>query len=57
MPINYAGSTSPHDIDPRRWERCQREVASAMIADGWPPKAGKFREVCMRRARKLFYKP
>lgn len=53
----FAYTLHPHDIDPRRWERCQREVTAAMIADGWPPKAGKFSEVCMRRARKLFYKP
>ena len=43
--------------DPRRWERCLRETAVQMIAQGWQPKAGKFRAVQQRRARRMFAPP
>ena len=45
------------DADPRRWERCRREAAAQMVAQGWNPKAGKFGEVQMRRALKLWLTP
>lgn len=42
------------EADPRRWERCRRETAAQMVAEGWNPRAGKFDEVLRRRARKLW---
>ena len=42
------------EADPRRWERCRKEAAAQMVADGWHPRAGKFDEVLRRRARKLW---
>lgn len=44
----------PCDIDPRRWSACMRQAEAAMLADGWSRHAGKFHEVRMRRARKLW---
>ena len=40
--------------NPRAWAACRREAAAQMMAEGWPPKARKFDEVMMRRARRLF---
>ena len=36
------------EADPRRWERCLREASAQMVAQGWPPKAGKFIEAKRR---------
>lgn len=47
-------SSNPWDIDPKRWERCVQQSAATMIAAGWIPKARKFDEVRMRKARGLF---
>lgn len=52
MPTSYG--LKPHDIDPRRWEACRRQVAADMVAAGWSRHAGKFCEVQMRRALRLF---
>ncbi len=42
------------EADPRRWERCRKEAAAQMVAEGWHQRAGKFDEVLRRRARKLW---
>lgn len=42
------------ESDPRRWDRCRREAAAQMVAQGWNPKAGKFNEVQMRKATQLW---
>jgi hypothetical protein len=42
------------EADPRRWERCRQQAAAQMVAEGWNPHAGKFSQVQMRRARKLW---
>jgi hypothetical protein len=42
------------ETNPRRWERCLRDAAAAMVAEGWPRKAGKFSAVQLRRARRLW---
>lgn len=52
MPTSY--SPTPHDIDPLRWSACLRSAGDAMLAAGWSKHAGKFHEVQMRRARKLW---
>jgi len=51
----FGNSPTPYDVDPRRWERTLRDVAAAMVASGWPPKASKFREVQQRRALRIFW--
>ncbi len=33
-----SGIASPCDIDPRRWQRCMREAAASMVAQGLDPK-------------------
>lgn len=47
-------SLNPWDRDPRRWERCLREAAASMVAQGRHPRA-----LCplvqVKRARRLFY--
>lgn len=45
---------SPWSSDPRRWERCRQQAAAQMVAQGWPPKAGKFLEVQRRRAIQIW---
>lgn len=50
-------SFHPVDVDPRRWERCRKQAAIAMIAEGWKPYARKFDGIQQKRARKLFYAP
>ncbi len=49
-----SGIASPCDIDPRRWQRCMREAAASMVAQGRHPRA-----LCMvvlrKRALRLFY--
>lgn len=52
MPTTFGGSIS--ERDPRRWERCRRQAAAEMVAEGWPAKARKFPEVQHRRAVRLF---
>jgi hypothetical protein len=52
MPVSAAASS--FDLHPRLWDRCRREVADAMVADGWSRHAGKFTWVMLRRARRLF---
>ena len=42
------------ESDPRRWERCRQQAAAQMVAEGWNPHAGKFGQVQMKRARKLW---
>jgi hypothetical protein len=42
------------EADPRRWERCRRDAATGMLAEGWNPRARKFDEVMIRRARRLW---
>lgn len=48
------GGGSFWEVDPRRWERCKREAGSAMITEGWNPKARKFDEVRNKRAMRLW---
>lgn len=48
-------SLTPYDVDPRRWERTLRDVAAAMVAEGWVRKAKKFNEVQHRRALRIFW--
>lgn len=47
------GSYSYQDANPRQWERCKQQIATAMIAEGWNRHAGKFNAVRDRRARRL----
>lgn len=54
MPTNGGYYYGFWEADPRRWERCRREAAAQMVAQGWNPKAGKFDEVMRRRAMKLW---
>lgn len=42
------------EADPRRWERCRRDAAATMLAEGWNKHAKKFDEVVRRRAMKLW---
>lgn len=51
MPTNLRYTEYPGDIDPRLWARCRAIAEKAMVAAGWNPKAGKFREVSTRKAR------
>ncbi len=54
MPTNAGCYYGFWEVDPRRWERCRREAAAQMVAQGWNPKAGKFDEVMRRRALRLW---
>lgn len=38
MPTHAYGP-KPHDIDPRRWQRCMDMAASSMVAEGRHPRA------------------
>ena len=40
--------------NPRRWDRCCRDAAAQMIAEGWNKYARKFSEVHRKRALKLW---
>ena len=42
------------ESDPRRWQRCRQQAATAMVAEGWHPQARKFQEVQTRRALRLW---
>lgn len=43
-------------INPVKWNNCKQIISKQMIDSGWNKHAGKFRDVMMRKARKLFYK-
>ena len=42
------------ETDPKKWERCRKTAAAQMIAEGWNPHAGKFNQVQMKRAQRLY---
>lgn len=54
MPTNGGNYYGCWEADPRRWERCRQQAAAQMVAQGWPPKAGKFAEAQHRRALRLW---
>lgn len=54
MPTNAGYYYGFSDVDPRRWERCRKQAAAHMLAQGWSPKAGKFPEVQRRRALRIW---
>ena len=54
MPTGASYQFGFWEADPRRWERCKILAAQQMIESGWSKFAGKFREVQMRKARKIW---
>lgn len=47
-------NTNPWDDNPHRWFRCREAAGKQMLAQGWPPKSGKFSEVQRKRALRLW---
>ena len=41
------------DLNQKLWQKFLKQASDAMIAAGWVPKAGKFREVQNRKAEQL----
>jgi len=39
---------------PREWEKLLKEISKQMIIQGWNKHARKFREVMVKKAKKLF---
>jgi hypothetical protein len=51
-----SGISCPYEGHQRLWEKCRKQIGDQMVASGWIRKAGKFDEVCLRKAHKLFMK-
>lgn len=50
MPVFYQG----HQVNPRKWDKCLETVKATMLANGWEPLSYKFRQVQLKKTRKLY---